>query len=100
MQGNAPNGNCRASDGDRGSIIGLESLQFRLLVRTTAEKTTVWLNPNMVDFGEPVRITINGNSLREVCCSIGLQRDVLAEDALTRTDRQRPFWAKFEWPEE
>lgn len=72
----------------------------RLLVKTTAEKTTVWLNPNMVDFGKPVRITINGNSLREARDSVGPQLDVLLEDARTRADRQRPFWAKFQWPDE
>lgn len=71
----------------------------RLLVKTTAEKTTVWLNPQMVDFEKPVRITINGNSLRGARESVGPQLDVLLEDARTRADRQRPFWAKFEWPE-
>ncbi|WP_145061193.1 peptidase [Adhaeretor mobilis] len=72
----------------------------RLLVKTAAEGATIWLNPEMVDFDEPVRVTINGNNVRGARESISPQIDVLLEDARTRADRQRPYWAKLVWPAE
>ena len=72
----------------------------RLLVKTAAKAATIWLNPEMVDFDQPVRVSINGNTIRGAKESISPQLDVLLEDARTRADRQRPYWAKLVWPAE
>lgn len=64
-----------------------------IYVQTGANQTTVWLSPEMIDFGQRIDIKVNGRSLagnKFVEPSI----EVLLEDARTRADRQHPFWAK------
>jgi pimeloyl-ACP methyl ester carboxylesterase len=70
----------------------------RLWVKTAANQTTIWLNPDIVDFSKPVKITVNGRQLPAAQESVQPDAAVLLEDVRTRADRQRPFWAKIEWP--
>ncbi len=60
-----------------------------VFVNPGSRKATVWLSPQIVDFGE--RMSINGR-IREVQPSI----EVMLEDVRTRGDRLHPFWAKVE----
>ncbi|WP_145282811.1 carboxylesterase family protein [Pirellulimonas nuda] len=63
-----------------------------------AGRVTVWLSPDIVDFDKPVEVEINRR--RATSRAAGAEPDlaVLLEDARTRGDRKRPFWAKVEWP--
>lgn len=67
----------------------------RVTLRTGAERATVWLSPEMVDFGQRISVSVNGRSRSQV---IEPSREVLLEDVRTRSDRQHPFWAKVEAP--
>jgi hypothetical protein len=68
----------------------------RLVAKTTAEQTTIWLSPDVVDFSKPVRVTFNGRKLALPEGGVRADPLVLLEDVRTRADRQRPFWAKIE----
>ncbi len=63
-----------------------------------AGRVTAWLSPEVVDFNQPVEVDINRR--RAAGRAVGVDPDlaVLLEDARTRGDRKRPFWAKVEWP--
>jgi len=61
-----------------------------LRITSGAQKVTVYLAPEMVNFAEPVKVTINGRRQLNIEPAV----DVLLEDARTRGDRQHPFWAK------
>jgi len=76
-------------------VSGRITNENRLVARTAANQTTVWLSPDIVDFSKPIQVTINRKQIRE-----GDQPElsVLLEDVRTRADRQRPFWAKIEFP--
>ena len=63
----------------------------RVTLRTGAERATVWLSPDMVDFTQRVGVSINGRSYGQ---RIEPSAQVLLEDARTRGDRQHPFWAR------
>ncbi len=67
----------------------------RLSARTACAETTIWLSPNIVDFDKPIRITLNGNRVKG---DDQPNLEVLLEDARTRADRRRPFWAKLQVP--
>jgi hypothetical protein len=86
-----------------------------IYVTSGAGHVTVWLTPEMLDFDEPVSITINGQRATTGGnpdaggSSASDRRDrparlrfvepdleVLLEDVHTRGDRQHPFWAKVE----
>lgn len=69
-----------------------------LWARSASESTTIWLSPDLVDFSEPVRITLNGRKITKARGIIAPDLDVLLEDVRTRADRLRPFWAKIEVP--
>jgi len=71
--------------------------QNTLSARCASEQTTIWLGPDLVDFSEPISITLNG---RKISKARNLEPDleVLLEDVRTRGDRLRPFWAKLEVP--
>jgi len=60
-----------------------------VLVNAGAGKTTIYFSPEIVSFEE--RIRINGRSEE-----ITPTAEVMLEDVRTRSDRQHPFWAKFE----
>ncbi len=69
-----------------------------LWARTASERTTIWLSPDVVDFSEPIRITLNGRKITEARGIVEPDLEVLLEDVRTRADRLRPFWAKLEVP--
>jgi pimeloyl-ACP methyl ester carboxylesterase len=67
----------------------------RLSARTACDQTLLWLRPDMVDFNQTIRVTLNGNRVKgDTTPSL----EVLLEDTRTRADRQRPFWAKLQVP--
>ena len=66
-----------------------------LTARTACAETTIWLRPEMVNFSQPIRVTLNGN---RVTGDSQPNLEVLVEDARTRADLQRPFWAKLQVP--
>ena len=61
-----------------------------------AEQFEVWLNPQLgVDLNQSVVIRYGSRNVRY---SFEGRFDTLLEDARTRADRKRPFWAKVEVP--
>jgi predicted esterase len=62
-------------------------------VTSGADKVTVWLSPELVDFNKPVRIDVKGRQLNH---DPNLTPDLatLLDDVRTRSDRQHPFWVK------
>jgi len=63
------------------------------VIKMPAKKYTVWLHPEMVDFNRLVRIDLQGESRnREITPNVG----VILEDARTRGERIRPFWARID----
>lgn len=75
-------------------ISGRKFTGNKLGVRTGAEKVTVWLSPDLVDFEEPIEIEHNGRRLVPRGERVEPDLRVLLEDARTRAERQRPYWAK------
>ena len=67
-----------------------------LSVTPRSGRVIVWLSPNMVNFENPVEISVEGRNLRQ---EIRPSVEVILEDVRTRGDRQNPFWAKAVWPE-
>lgn len=61
--------------------------QNNIVVKSGADKVTLWLSPEMVDFSTRIRIN---TQLTSVTPSL----ETLLEDVRTRGDRQHPFWAK------
>lgn len=59
-------------------------------VDSSAEKLTVWLSPEMVDFSARPRVLIKGKTILNPLPDVA----ILLEDVRTRSDRQHPFWAK------
>lgn len=73
----------------------LEGNQIRVN-QAPADRFTVWLRPEMgIDLNE--RIMIRSGS-RVVPVSYEGDLEVMLEDARTRADRKRPFWAKVRFP--
>lgn len=56
-----------------------------------ASLTTIWLTPEIVDFDEKIRISVNGKAARP---DIVPDLETILEDARTRADRQHVFWTK------
>lgn len=79
-------------------IEGLQRNGNRLRVKTVADAATIWLSPRIIDFSQPVTLIVNNQ--KQTLPSDGVTPDpgVLLEDVRTRGDRQRPFWARVEWP--
>lgn len=69
-----------------------------LNVRTGALEVTVWLAPEMVDFKQPIRVTVNGRKLKSSDGGVEPDIQVLLEDARTRADRHHVFWARVDFP--
>jgi pimeloyl-ACP methyl ester carboxylesterase len=67
----------------------------KLSVRSAADQTIVWLRPEVVDFDKPIKVEING---KRAVGDTEPSLEVLLEDARTRGDRQRPYWAKVQLP--
>ena len=64
----------------------------RVRLTTGADRAVVWLSPEMIDFDQPLSVSINGKKIKE----IDQGREVMLNDVRTRGDRQHPFWAKAE----
>jgi hypothetical protein len=62
-----------------------------LSVNSAAGSVTVYLTPDMVDFDQPINLSINRRRQRG---DIRPDLRVMLEDVRTRGDRQHPFWAK------
>jgi predicted esterase len=85
-----------------------------VIVKGSASQVVVWLTPEMVNFEEPVNITVNGRRVKlpdpdESDKSPSERRrpgasprfpspslETLLEDVRTRADRRHPFWVKVE----
>lgn len=67
-----------------------------LTVRCGADRVSVWLAPELVDFSRPITVTVDGRKI----LNGPLAPDVktLLEDLRLRGDRQHPFWAVVEHP--
>lgn len=78
------------------SVGGRKFANGRLVVLTGAKKVTVWLTPDLVDFDAPIDIEHNGRRITPRNELIEPDLAVLLEDARTRADRVRPYWAKVE----
>jgi predicted esterase len=70
----------------------------RLVAKSTAAHTTIWLSPDMVDFAKPMRVTYNNIKVPTPVEGVKPDPRVLLDDVRTRGDRQRPFWAKLQTP--
>ena len=81
-----------------GQVEGRLQTENRLAAKTVAERTTIWLGPEFVDFTKPIRVTLNGRRLPTPEGAIRPDPTVLLEDVRTRADRQHPFWAKLSVP--
>lgn len=68
----------------------------RITVSARSGSGVVWLSPEMVDFDQPITVTVNGRNIRKEATA---DVRVLLEDVRTRGDRQHPFWSKVEWPD-
>ena len=64
-------------------------------VKTGAEKVTLWLCPELVDFEKPVRITVKGQRVSHDGNVRGDLATIL-EDVRTRGERLHPFWVKID----
>jgi len=66
-------------------------------VKTGADRVTVWLSPEVVDFKRKITIQINARTVRP-SSDIEPSLAVLLEDVRTRVARLHPFWAMVESP--
>jgi pimeloyl-ACP methyl ester carboxylesterase len=66
----------------------------KVTVQVQAEKTTVWLLPELVDFKQPLVVEVNNRPISPRNRIVQPDIGVLLEDVRTRADRQHPFWAK------
>jgi predicted esterase len=80
------------------AVEGKQQADNRIWAKSTALRTSIWLNPDIVDFSKPIRITFEGDKLAVPEGGVRPDPVVLLEDVRTRADRQRPFWAKIESP--
>lgn len=67
-------------------------------VATGADRVTLWLSPELVDFKQKVSIQVNRRGLPMAQPFIEPDAKIILEDVRTRGDRQHPFWAKVEAP--
>jgi pimeloyl-ACP methyl ester carboxylesterase len=66
----------------------------KVSVTARAEKTIVWLSPELVDFNQQLVVEVNNRAISPRDRFVRPDLNVLLEDARTRADRQHPFWAK------
>ena len=70
--------------------------QNKVAVFANCDRAVVWLTPELVDFQEPIMVEVNGRRIVGRGKFVEPQLAVLLEDARTRGDRRRPYWAKVE----
>lgn len=63
-------------------------------VRCGADQVRVWLTPELVDFAQPLAVTIDGQKVHKTAPQPDV--GVFMEDLRLRSDRQHPFWAVIE----
>ena len=80
------------------SIRGRKYSGNKLGLFARVDQMTVWLSPELVDFEEPIEIEWNGRRITERGELIEPSLSVLLEDARTRGDRRRPYWARVDSP--
>jgi predicted esterase len=73
------------------TLSGKVTNRNRVTVRCGAKRVRIWLTPELVDFKQPVTVTLGGRQLHRGELSPDL--DVMLEDLRTRSDYQHPFWA-------
>jgi pimeloyl-ACP methyl ester carboxylesterase len=66
----------------------------KVWVSLQAERVTVWLAPELVDFNKQLVVEVNNRAISPRDRIMHPDLNVLLEDARTRADRQHPFWAK------
>jgi pimeloyl-ACP methyl ester carboxylesterase len=66
----------------------------KVWVSLQAERVTVWLAPELVDFDQQLVVEVNNRAISPRDRFVRPDLNVLLEDARTRADRQHPFWAK------
>jgi pimeloyl-ACP methyl ester carboxylesterase len=66
----------------------------KVTVTLQADRVTVWLSPELVDFSQPLVVEVNGRAISPKDRMVRPDVAVLLEDARARADRQQPFWAK------
>jgi predicted esterase len=76
------------------SIEAKKGVTNTLVVRSGAERTSVWLAPELIDFSQPLTVTVDGRRVHRG--PISPDAAVLLEDLRLRSDRQHPFWAVIE----
>jgi pimeloyl-ACP methyl ester carboxylesterase len=74
----------------------LEANKVSVLLQ--AERVTVWLAPELVDFNKQLVVEVNNRAISPRDRFVRPDLNVLLEDARTRADRQHPFWAKVSTP--
>ncbi|MGI6401525.1 MAG: hypothetical protein ACOX0A_05365 [Thermoguttaceae bacterium] len=62
-------------------------------IRSSANRSVVFLSPEIVDFDARIEVIFNGRKLTPQNGRVPPSARVMLEDARTRCDRQRPFWA-------
>src|SRR6188768_2142830 len=63
----------------------------KLTVTLQADSVTVWLSPELVDFGQPLAVEVNHRNISPRDRMVRPDVSVLMEDVRTRADRQHPF---------
>ena len=76
------------------SIEAKKAATNSLTVRCGAGRTLVWLSPELVEFAEPLTVTIDGKRVHRG--PVTPDERVLLEDLRLRGDRQHPFQAVIE----
>jgi hypothetical protein len=76
------------------SIEARKAATNSLTVRCGAGRTLVWLSPELVEFAEPLTVTIDGKRVHRG--PVNPDERVLLEDLRLRGDRQHPFQAVIE----
>ncbi|MEM1303820.1 MAG: peptidase [Planctomycetota bacterium] len=87
--GSKPPGRARAA-----TLQGRGYQDNKLGAKVRAGRVTFWLSPDVIDFDKRIELEVNGRSVVDRDAPVKADVSVLLEDARTRADRQRPFWAK------
>ena len=64
-------------------------------LRCGTDRTTIWLNPDLIDFDKRVVVRLNGRQRHNKFLRPDLE--VLLEDLRLRGDRERLFWARLDF---
>lgn len=86
------------SRGTRAAQVSAKITETSILVKSSSDRVTVWLSPELVDFQKRVTISVNGRRVTGSDRFVDPDLEVLLEDARTRADRYHPFWARVDWP--